>query len=209
MKDSAWRKRLLQSTRGKILAILRTGERTVNDLAAELELTDNAVRAHLASLERDGLIHQSGTQPGFRKPHALYALTAEAEQVFPKSYGLLLSLVLDVVARKLTVRELRSAMRDVGRTVAAAHLPELEGKTRSQRIRVALRILSDLGGAASFEEAEGKHIIRGRGCPIAAATAHHPEACLIAESLLGEVIGAPTKERCTRGANPSCCFEIG
>ena len=64
MKDSAWRKRLLQSTRGKILAILRTGERTVNDLAAELELTDNAVRAHLASLERDGLIHQSGTQPG-------------------------------------------------------------------------------------------------------------------------------------------------
>ena len=57
----------------------------MNELAAALGLTDNAVRAHLLSLERDGLAHQSGTQPGFRKPHATYALTAEAEQIFPKS----------------------------------------------------------------------------------------------------------------------------
>src|SRR4051812_35936749 len=128
MKDSAWRKRLLQSTRGKILGFLRSGERTVNDLAADLELTDNAVRAHLASLERDGLIHQVGTQAGFRKPHALYALTPDAEQFFPKSYGPLLSLVLDVIGKKLSVRDFRSAMRSVGKTVAGEHLDGLAGK---------------------------------------------------------------------------------
>ena len=38
--------------------------KTVNELAEELELTDNAVRAHLLSLERDGLIKQSGIQRG-------------------------------------------------------------------------------------------------------------------------------------------------
>ena len=54
---------------------------TVNDLAAELRLTDNAVRAHLASLERDRLVVQSGVKPGFRKPHATYALGPEAEQL--------------------------------------------------------------------------------------------------------------------------------
>lgn len=59
----------------------------MNDLAAELDLTDNAIRAHLLTLERDGLLKQSGTQPGFRKPHATYALTPEAEQTFPKAYG--------------------------------------------------------------------------------------------------------------------------
>jgi predicted ArsR family transcriptional regulator len=31
----------------------------VNDLATELRLTDNAVRAHLASLERDRLVVHS------------------------------------------------------------------------------------------------------------------------------------------------------
>ena len=70
MNTTGWRARLMESTRGKILDLLRSKERTVNELAAALGLTDNAVRAHLLSLERDGLVHQSGTQPGFRKPHA-------------------------------------------------------------------------------------------------------------------------------------------
>src|SRR5581483_9280869 len=56
MKHIGWRERLFKSTRGKILDLLRTRERTVNELAAELHLTDNAVRAHLASLERDRLV---------------------------------------------------------------------------------------------------------------------------------------------------------
>ncbi|HYJ06803.1 MAG TPA: ArsR family transcriptional regulator [Chthoniobacterales bacterium] len=208
MKPTGWRKRVLASTRGQILQLLRTKDQTVNDLAAALELTDNAVRAHLLSLERDGLIHQSGTQPGVRKPHATYALSGEAEQVFPKAYGPLVDLILTVFERKMTPAELEAGMREVGRKVAGEHLEEVKGKTRQQRINAALRILSDLGGAARFEKSEGKHFIRGHGCPLAAATGHHPEACLIAESLLTEVIGAPVKECCVRQPQPSCCFEI-
>src|SRR5436305_10262787 len=208
MKTTGWRARLMKSTRGKILDLLRTKEKTVNELAAALGLTDNAVRAHLLSLERDGLVHQSGTQPGFRKPHATYALTAEAEQIFPKSYGILLDLILIVISRQLSPKELRAAMREVGKRVADNHLLEVKGKSRDQRIETALRILKDLGGSANFEESEGKHFIRGNGCPLAAATSRHPEACLIAESLLTEIIGAPVKERCVHGPTPSCCFEV-
>jgi predicted ArsR family transcriptional regulator len=208
MKHSGWRKRILESTRGQILQLLRTREQTVNNFAAALQLTDNAVRAHLLSLERDGLVHQSGTQPGVRKPHATYALTADAEQIFPKAYGPLVDLILTVFSRKLTPSELKTGMREVGRAMANAHLREVKGKTRQQRINAALRILSDLGGAARFEKSQGKHFIRGHGCPLAAATAHHPEACLIAESLLSRVIGAPVKEHCARQRAPSCCFEI-
>jgi predicted ArsR family transcriptional regulator len=208
VKQTGWRKRVLASTRGQILQLLRPKDQTVNDLAAALELTDNAVRAHLLSLERDGLILQSGTQPGVRKPHVTYALSTDAEQVFPKAYGPLVDLILTVFERKMTPAELESGMREVGRKVASEHLGEVKGKTRQQRINAALRILSDLGGAARFEKSEGKHFIRGHGCPLAAATGHHPEACLIAESLLTEVIGAPVKEHCVRQPQPSCCFEI-
>jgi hypothetical protein len=28
------------------------------------------------------------------------------------------------------------------------------------------------------------------------------------ETLLGELIGTPVRERCERGAQPRCCFEI-
>lgn len=208
MKTTAWRARLMESTRGKILDLLRAKDGTVNELAAALRLTDNAVRAHLLSLERDGLIRQSGTQPGFRKPHVTYALTPDAEQIFPKAYGVLLDLILLVISRQLSPRELAAAMKDVGKRVADKHLLEVQGKSRNQRIEMALQILKDLGGAATFEKSGEKHFICGNGCPLAAATSRHPEACLIAESLLTQIIGVPVKEHCIHGATPSCRFEI-
>jgi len=208
VKKHGWRTRLLESTRGKILQLLRGKERTVNELADALRLTDNAVRAHLTSLERDGLVCQSGIQHGFRKPHTTYALTAEAEQIFPKAYGTLLDILLTVFSRKLSKRELRAGMREAGRRIAAAHRAGVEVKNRKQRIETALGVLKDLGGAATLHESGGKHFIRGNGCPLAAATSRHPEACLIAEALLTEIIGAPVKERCVHGPTPSCCFEV-
>jgi predicted ArsR family transcriptional regulator len=208
MKHIGWRERLFKSTRGKILDLLRTQERTVNELAEELRLTDNAVRAHLASLERDRLVSQSGMKPGVRKPHITYALGPEAEHLFPKAYGRLVSLLMSIFSRQLEFRTLRAGMRAAGRSLAQEHLSELKGKTRQQRIDAALRILKELGGAATFRKENGKHIIYGNGCPIAAATANHPEACLLAESLLSNVIGSPVKEHCNRGLTPSCRFEV-
>jgi predicted ArsR family transcriptional regulator len=208
MKHIGWRGRLFKSTRGKILNLLRTREWTVNELAEKLHLTDNAVRAHLASLERDRLVAQSGMKPGVRKPHTTYALGPEAEQLFPKAYGRLVSLLMSIFARQLKSRNLRAGMRAAGRSVAKEHLVELHGKTRQQRIDAALDVLKELGGTATFREEDGKHFIYGNGCPIAAATANHPEACLLAESLLTEIIGSPVKEHCNRGPAPSCCFEV-
>jgi predicted ArsR family transcriptional regulator len=208
MKHIGWRERLFKSTRGKILELLRTRECTVNDLAEALHLTDNAVRAHLASLERDRLVTQAGMRPGVRKPHTTYAFGPEAEHLFPKAYGRLVSLLMSIFSRQVKRRNLRAGMRAAGRSVAHEHLRALHGKTRGQRIDAALGILKELGGAASFCEEDGKHFIYGNGCPIAAATANHPEACLLAESLLTEIIGSPVKEHCIRGPTPSCRFQV-
>ena len=208
MKHIGWRERLFKSTRGKILNLLRAREQTVNELAEKLNLTDNAVRAHLATLERDRLVTQSGLKPGVRKPHATYGLGPDAEQMFPKAYGRLVSLLMAMFSRRITPRSLRAGMRTAGRAVAREHLRELKGKTRQQRIDAALGILKELGGAAVFREEDGKHFICGYGCPLAAATANHPEACLLAESLLTEIIGSSVKEHCVRGPAPSCRFEV-
>ena len=208
MKHIGWRERLFKSTRGKILDLLRSRECTVNELADELHLTDNAVRAHLASLERDRLVVQSGMKPGVRKPHTTYGLGPEAEHLFPKAYGRLVSLLMSIFTRQVKPKNLRAGMRAAGRKVAQEHLANLKTKSREQRIDAALGVLKELGGAATFREEDGKHFIYGNGCPIAAATANHPEACLLAESLLTEIIGSPVKEHCVRGAVPSCRFEI-
>ena len=79
MKASGWDKRFWASTRGRLILLMRRGSRTVNELAAVLGLTENAVRTQLDRLERDGLVHPSGTRPGTRKPNITYDLTPGAE----------------------------------------------------------------------------------------------------------------------------------
>jgi predicted ArsR family transcriptional regulator len=209
MKSQRWRQRLLRSTRGQILALLRTENRTVNELAATLNLTDNAVRAHLLSLERDGLVQQHGTRPGKRKPHTAYGLSTDAEHVFPKAYGPLLAHFVTVLSDRLPAPVLRTTMREVGRAIAADYLDRWKGRSRRERIKAALDLLHDLGGLAKIDERNGKQFIYGRnGCPLAAVTVGHPEACLIVESLLSKVIGVPAKKCCEYGETPRCCFKL-
>ena len=208
MKIPGWRRRILASTRGKILALLRVDSRTVNDLAKALGLTENAVRSHLTSLERDGLVQELGTRPGFRKPHVLYSLAPEAEHFFPTAYSPFLRHLIAVIGRRLPLPELQASLREVGRTAAEEHLDQVAGKTRGQRIEIALNALKVLGGDATVEKREGKRFILGSGCPLSAATANHPEACLIVEALLSEIIGIPVKECCYHGEVPRCCFDL-
>src|SRR5262249_32925150 len=122
MKHIGWRERLFKSTRGKILELLWTGDCTVNDLAGGLLLNDTAVSARLASLERDRLVAQSGMKPGVRKPHITYALGGEAEHLFPKAYGRLVSLLMSILPRQVKPRNLRAGLRAAGRTVAHEHM---------------------------------------------------------------------------------------
>ena len=208
MQRTGWNRRLLASTRGRILALLRAEDRTVNDLAAILKLTDNAVRAHLISLERDGLVQQRGTRPGTRKPHAAYGLSGEAEHIFPKEYGPLLNHFVSVVSQRLAPGAVRATMREVGRAVARDHVDQTKGRSRAERIEIALRVLSDLGGLATLGERDGKQVILGNGCPLAAVTGSHPEACLIVESLLSKIIGEPAKKCCEYNGAPRCCFQL-
>src|SRR5215467_7168139 len=104
MKAAKLNKRFFDSTRGQIVNLLRGSRGTVNELADKLGLTDNAVRAHLLTLERDGLIRQSGLQKGSRKPHFAYELTPEAEHLFPKAYDTLLNQFITVLKQRLTPR---------------------------------------------------------------------------------------------------------
>ena len=208
MKPEHWPHRFLKSTRAQILALLRTENRTVNDLAAVLHLTDNAVRAQLLGLERDDLVQKRGVRPGTRRPHAAYGLSSEAEHIFPKAYGPLLSHFLAVISKRLPARALPATMREVGRAVAKEHLGRLNGRSRVARIEAALNLFNDLGGSAMLKS-DGKQLIHGRnGCPLAAITSTHPEACLILESFLSEIIGVPIKKCCKYGETPRCCFEL-
>ena len=201
--------KFFESTRGRMVTLLRRSGRTVEDLARAVGLTDNGVRAHLAVLERDGIVRQRGSVrrgSGGGKPAYVYELTSEAEELYPKAYEPALSRLLDALAERLGLEESEVLLRSAGRRL-------VEGKTvptdsTHARLEAAAGVLNDLGGLAELEEQDGTLVIRGYSCPLAAVTPDHPEVCRMAEALVAEVAGVQVHERCDRSERPRCCFEM-
>lgn len=210
MKETRLGERFFESTRGRIVSLLRERTRTVNEMAEELEMTDNAVRAHLATLERDGLVRQSGVQRGHRKPHFAYELTPEAESLFPKSYDVMFNTLLSVLKERLEPGELGAILREVGRKATPETKTTLaRDSDLSAKAQKAVEVLEALGGAPRLEQEGDKLVIRSASCPVATAVEAHPEVCRVAETLVAEITGERVREKCDKTATPPrCSFEI-
>jgi predicted ArsR family transcriptional regulator len=208
MGQSEWGERFLASTRGKVVGLLRGGPQTVNELAAAVGLTDNAVRAHLATLERDGLVRQCGTRPGFRKPNLTYELTPEAGQLFPKPYDAALQQLLAVLGDRLGPAETEAVLREVGHRLALGLKDEIQAADVRDRVAEAVAVLGELGGMARIEDADDGLMIRGYDCPLAAVVEQNPAGCRMAETLLSDLIGVPVNEHCQRGCPLRCAFHV-
>ena len=49
---------------------------------------------------------------------------------------------------------------------------------------------------------------RGVACPLSALTGKHPGVCLAMESLVSEIVDAPTHQCFVCEGRPRCCFTI-
>ena len=208
MNDTKLDSRFFESTRGQIVMLLRSTTMTVNEIAARLNLTDNAIRAHLLSLERDRLVEQKGIIKGFRKPHHTFGLTEEARHLFPKPYAFLFNRFVEVLKRTVSADTLTDSLRDVGKSIARENTSDDEAGMQA-RLDDVLQTLESLGGAARLEEQDGKTVIKSDSCPFNEVVSEHPEVCKVAESMISEIVGKEVKEVCDRTASPKCCFEIG
>ncbi len=200
-----WLGDLAGETRTELLRLLRRSRHTITSLAQSLRLTDNAVRTHVAALERDGLVEHVGTQRDTGgKPARLYSLTAEGEELFPKAYAIVLGGLVAEIAREegreRAVELLRSVGRQVGSGVGATEEGEVKG--------AAAAALRGLGGDVEVLRNDGGWLLQGYACPLSAVAAKHPEVCQLARALVEEITGTPVAECCERGDRPRCRFQV-
>jgi predicted ArsR family transcriptional regulator len=203
-----WRERLLTSTRGRVVGLLRRSAQTVNDLAGKLDLSSNAVRLHLSALERDGLVEQHGTRREWTgKPAVVYRTTTGAEALFPKPYPAVLGELLTALEARESEADLTRIMRAIGVRLAvgnATAAPSLR-----DRVEHAAVVLNELGGIAEVvEEEDGQLRLQGYSCPLGEVAAEHPVTCQLAEALVTELVGTPATAACERGERPRCGFRI-
>ena len=193
-------------TRNRIVQLLRKRKCTIEDLANEIGITENAIRAQIALLLREGLVEPAGEIKGTRKPASLYGPTRNVDSYFSKAYPSVLANLVEVLADSMSQQEFRTVMKKLGQKIANAR--PRPARNLRERVEYAVKFYEALGGLADIEEEGEKLIIKGHGCPLSEAVSAHAGICIAIESLMTELIGVPVHRRCDRGEKPSCRFEV-
>ncbi|MGQ0649572.1 MAG: helix-turn-helix transcriptional regulator [Gemmatimonadaceae bacterium] len=195
------------NTRDRVLALLRQGPQTVDSLSRALALSANAVRLHLASLQRDGLAHVSGMRrEGPGKPAAIYEVPTDVDLLLSRVHAPLLLAVLDELRERVSTREFTSLLRAAGRR-AAADSPRAGGSL-ADRASATGRWLESLGAQVRTRSIPGGVAIESDGCVVGSVVARHPQACAAIAALVGEVTGADATVACDRAGAPHCRFHL-
>jgi predicted ArsR family transcriptional regulator len=204
------RQQLLDTSRGRIVTLLRNGALTADDIATRLGVTRSAIRVQIAAMERDGVVHKVGKRPGTTRPSHVYELTPEVEQLLSKAYIPVLSQLVGVFAEALPTQQVETLLRRTGKALASelSQGKRIAGGLKA-RAAAASQLMNEQLGALTHVEGNGRIVIRGAGCPLAALTGKHRRVCLVMESLMMEIVGATVRECCDREGRPQCCFEIG
>ena len=206
-----WETTIGGAMRGRIIRLLRRGEKTVDELAAELGVTDNGVRSHLTVLEGGGVVEQfsirrTGT-PG--KPATVYRIARDAEPNLSAAYAPILEALLVALENRFDATELDSLFREVGRKLAEEQAAAPESASLAARARLAAALLGELGAEIDVEQIDAGAVLRGHACPLASAVRVQPGVCRAMEELVAGVTGATVTECCDRAdGSARCRFEI-
>lgn len=179
-----------QSTtrRAILLAIKKQGEARAEELASILGITPSAVRQHLAALLGEGLVAIREQRGGTGRPKHLYSVTAQAEVLFPKTYGELTCELLDYAGAEGPGTVERLFERRRLRRVADAQV-RLSGKDFDGRV-VELALILDQDGylADTVRDADGEWRIVEHNCAILEVALRYGQACSSEIEFLREVM---------------------
>lgn len=207
MASFDWKRGFFTTTRGRILLLLRRARRSIKELAGALDLTENAVRAHLATMQRFGLVEQGVRRtPGAGRPEYEYRLAIQARSMFPVADGVVLDSLLGNLEHDMNPAEYQELLRTAGQQLAKRY-PAPQNGLRT-RLEEVIRVLDDLGAVMELEEEGDKFVICGYSCPLANVVQQHPQACKLIEAMLTAMLGVPVREQCERGELLACRLEV-
>src|SRR5688500_15037088 len=197
---------LLGRARARLRRRVRRSPASINGLAPAVGITDNAVRGHVAAMERDGLLREESQRATGGKPARVYDLTQEGEELFPKAYALVLQEMLATVRDRESDEAALRLLRDVGHRLGTGSATA--NATEAARVAAASALLESLGGSIQAERSDGSWVLRSDGCPLSRVVSDQPQACCLVESMVAEITGQSVREICDRSGRPRCAFLI-
>ena len=153
---------VLKPPKNEILRIIKKqGGATVDDISKSLSLAPTSIRQHLAALERDQLIKSITIRHGAGRPKILYSLTELANNLFPKRYDFLLSMILNEIERIDGPEKVDLIFDNIAERIYALCKYELEDKTLDEKVDTMTSLVRAWGSMAEWEKIDDySYVIR-------------------------------------------------
>lgn len=199
------------STRETILHMLKTeGPLSTKSIASSLGVTEMAVRRHLGSLEKDGMIQAELVRQAMGRPMAMYRLSPRAEAFFPNKYSTLTLDLLDELAEEAgeeMVTRLFERRRD---KLRQRYEPGLGAGSLGERVRALTSIQNDNGYMAECGQNEdGSYVIKEHNCPISRIADRYDQACSCELELFSTLLQAKVERtECLASGGCRCVYIV-
>ena len=151
---------------------------TIRELAEQFELTPNALRRHLDSLEVEELVRHRREVRGVGAPTFAYSLAPAGEALFPQGHAAVLAAVLESV-REVSGPDgvIALARRQWAKLVEQA-APRLAELPLPERAQLLAELRSSQGYMAVATCTEDRIVLREHHCAIRDVADRFPEICI-------------------------------
>jgi predicted ArsR family transcriptional regulator len=197
-----------ESPPSKILAHLqRNNDVTIRELEVLLGMSTTAVREHLTHLETRGLIGTRLVRQGPGRPRLVYSLLPRAQELFPKEYGTLVTLLMRELVNQGHPEQFQALLDAVGARLASEYGIQIGTGSIQERLNRLQTMLSERGIPADIDlESAGLHIY---ACPYHSVAQEHPAICTMERGMLQQILGEAIQlDGSIREGQRSCHFVI-
>ena len=200
----------IQSTRQQILEYLqRHGRGTVKELGELLGLTSTGIRQHLTVLERDGLVTAREERGRVGRPTLVYSLTEKADSLFPKTYDVLASVLLEEIRASDGNEKLHQLLQRVARRLASPYVERVQGKALPERVRETAAIMEEQGCLVDYSENESEFLIDEYTCPFPKTAQRDRSVCALHVEFVRLLSGGDTRlTRSLLRGEGACTYRI-
>lgn len=185
---------------------------TIDELSAQLEITRNGVRQHVAALEKDGYISPGKTRPSGGRPEQLYVLTDKGKEFFPRHYSWLAQLLIESIKQNSGAEGLRERLGTMGTEVARQMLSQQHTglENQEQKLNKLSELMEQLGyNAKNATVGNGSPVIEANNCVFHNLALENPEICAFDLALVSTFMGSNVEhEGCMAKGDNSCRFKF-
>lgn len=200
----------MQTTRQQILDYLRRhGRGTVKELGQLLGLTSTGIRQHLTVLERDNLVEAREERGRVGRPTLVYSITETADDLFPKAYDQLVSVLLEEMRATVGNEQLYQVLQRVAQRLAEPHLDGVKGRPLGERVQTAADVLEQQGCVAEVSEENDEYLIDEYSCPFPKAAERDRSVCALHVEFVSLITGADTRlTRSLLRGESACTYRV-